>query len=171
MKMTEDPFAAAAVMASRRGSIPGRGFLPVVCALIVSACLAAPSIVSSAPGKQGHETAARHNEMAATFGAAPAAILVDEPGIIGRAYEARTTPHMYVINPEGPSPAAAPSGTDDNDQMSRFSVQTRTIVPARLPFVPPAPGPVPIALACDTPPDMFMNTTSRKPYRPLSGDE
>jgi len=31
------------------------------------------SIVSSAPGKQGHETAARHNEMAAAFGAAPAA--------------------------------------------------------------------------------------------------
>jgi hypothetical protein len=59
------------------------------------------SIVSSAPGKQGHETAARHNAMAASFGAAPAAILVDEPGIIGRAYDARTTPHMYVIDPEG----------------------------------------------------------------------
>jgi hypothetical protein len=26
-----------------------------------------------APGNQGHETAARHNEMAAAFGAAPAA--------------------------------------------------------------------------------------------------
>jgi hypothetical protein len=59
------------------------------------------SIVSSAPGNQGHETPARHKEMAATFGAAPAAILVDEPGTIGRAFDARTTPHMYVINPEG----------------------------------------------------------------------
>jgi hypothetical protein len=59
------------------------------------------SIVSSAPGKQGHETNERHNAMAAEFGAAPAAILVDEPGIIGRAYDARTSPHMYVINPAG----------------------------------------------------------------------
>jgi hypothetical protein len=59
------------------------------------------SIVSSAPGKQGHETAARHNEMAAAFGAAPAAILIDEPGIVGRTFDARTTPHMFVIDPEG----------------------------------------------------------------------
>jgi hypothetical protein len=59
------------------------------------------SIVSSAPGNQGHETPARHNAMAAELGAAPAAILVDEPGIIGRAYDARTTPHMYVIDPAG----------------------------------------------------------------------
>jgi hypothetical protein len=59
------------------------------------------SIVSSAPGKQGHETPARHNEMAATFGAAPAAILVDERGTVGRAFDARTTPHMFVIDPEG----------------------------------------------------------------------
>jgi alkyl hydroperoxide reductase subunit AhpC len=59
------------------------------------------SIVSSAPGNQGHETSERHNEMAAELGAAPTAILVDEPGIIGRAYDARTTPHMYVIDPEG----------------------------------------------------------------------
>jgi hypothetical protein len=59
------------------------------------------SIVSSAPGNQGHETSERHNAMAAERGAAPAAILVDEPGIIGRAYDARTTPHMYVIDPAG----------------------------------------------------------------------
>jgi hypothetical protein len=59
------------------------------------------SIVSSAPGNQGHETNARHNEMAAQFGAAPAAILVDAPGTIGRTYDARTTPHMYVIDPNG----------------------------------------------------------------------
>jgi hypothetical protein len=59
------------------------------------------SIVSSAPGKQGHETSERHNAMAAERGAAPAAILVDEPGVIGRAYDARTTPHMYVIDPDG----------------------------------------------------------------------
>jgi peroxiredoxin len=59
------------------------------------------SIVSSAPGNQGHETSERHNAMATERGAAPAAILVDAPGTIGRTYDARTTPHMYVIDPDG----------------------------------------------------------------------
>jgi hypothetical protein len=35
------------------------------------------------------------------FGAAPADYLVDEPGVMGRAYGARTTPHMYIIDPSG----------------------------------------------------------------------
>jgi peroxiredoxin len=35
------------------------------------------------------------------FGAAPARYLVDEPGTIGRAYGAKTTPHMYIIDPAG----------------------------------------------------------------------
>jgi peroxiredoxin len=33
--------------------------------------------------------------------AAPARYLVDEPGTMGRAYGARTTPHMYIIDPQG----------------------------------------------------------------------
>ena len=35
------------------------------------------------------------------FGAAPADYLVDEPGVMGRAYGAKTTPHMYIIDPSG----------------------------------------------------------------------
>ena len=35
------------------------------------------------------------------FGAAPAAYLVDEPGKVGMAYGAKTTPHMYIIDPAG----------------------------------------------------------------------
>jgi peroxiredoxin len=34
-------------------------------------------------------------------GAAPTATLMDDDGRIGKAYGARTTPHMYVINPQG----------------------------------------------------------------------
>ena len=34
-------------------------------------------------------------------GAAPTATLVDAGGSLGKAYGARTTPHMYVINPQG----------------------------------------------------------------------
>jgi peroxiredoxin len=35
------------------------------------------------------------------FGAAPARYLMDEPGTMGLAYGAKTTPHMYVIDPSG----------------------------------------------------------------------
>ena len=35
------------------------------------------------------------------FGAAPARYLVDEPGTMGTAYGAKTTPHMYIIDPSG----------------------------------------------------------------------
>jgi len=35
------------------------------------------------------------------LGAQPARYLVDEPGTMGLAYGAKTTPHMYIVNPEG----------------------------------------------------------------------
>ena len=34
-------------------------------------------------------------------GGAPASYVVDEPGQVGRAYGARTTPHMFIIDPKG----------------------------------------------------------------------
>ncbi len=37
----------------------------------------------------------------ARFGAAPARYVVDEPGAVGTSYGAKTTPHMYVIDPAG----------------------------------------------------------------------
>ena len=33
--------------------------------------------------------------------AVPSAVLMDEEGSVGRAYGARTTPHMYIVNPQG----------------------------------------------------------------------
>jgi|LakMenEpi03Aug12_release.lakeMendotaPanAssembly.Ray.scaffolds.fasta_scaffold222276_2 peroxiredoxin len=33
--------------------------------------------------------------------AAPTAVLMDESGKIGQLYSAKTTPHMYIINPQG----------------------------------------------------------------------
>ncbi|BEU98052.1 thioredoxin family protein [Acidovorax sp. DW039] len=33
--------------------------------------------------------------------ASPTAVLMDEEGTTGRSYGARTTPHMYIINPQG----------------------------------------------------------------------
>ncbi len=58
-------------------------------------------INSSAPGKQGNFTPERWKELAAERKSTPTAILLDADGTVGRKYRARTTPHMFVINPEG----------------------------------------------------------------------
>ena len=59
------------------------------------------SVISSAPGKQGHVDGAGANAIVAKHDAAPSAVLLDESGDLGRLYGARTTPHMYVINGGG----------------------------------------------------------------------
>jgi hypothetical protein len=59
------------------------------------------SVISSAPGLQGHVSPQQANKLTADRGAAPTAVLLDPTGKVGRAYEARTTPHMYVISGEG----------------------------------------------------------------------
>lgn len=59
------------------------------------------SVISSAPGKQGHIDQAKSDELTASRGAAPTAVLFDEDGVMGKAYDARTTPHMYIIDKNG----------------------------------------------------------------------
>lgn len=58
-------------------------------------------INTSAPGKQGHLTAEEANEVSKEKGAHQTALLLDHDGKVGRLYEAKTTPQMFVINPEG----------------------------------------------------------------------
>lgn len=59
------------------------------------------SIISSAPGKQGHVSAEQANELTTSRGAAPDHVIIDESGDIGRLYDAKTTPHMFVIDADG----------------------------------------------------------------------
>jgi peroxiredoxin len=59
------------------------------------------TIISSAPGTQGHVTAQQADAYAREQQAAPTAVLLDPSGEIGRAYDAKTTPHMFVIDPAG----------------------------------------------------------------------
>ncbi len=59
------------------------------------------SIVSSAPGKQGHYEPAAMNDQTRKNGGAGTAVLLDPTGKVGKEYKARTTPHMFVIDPEG----------------------------------------------------------------------
>jgi hypothetical protein len=59
------------------------------------------SINSGAPGKQGHMDGAAAKALVAKAGAKPAAYLLDPKGVVGKTYDAKTTPHMYVINARG----------------------------------------------------------------------
>lgn len=59
------------------------------------------TINSSAEGKQGHETAAQGLETLTKEGASPTAYLLDSDGKVGKLYDAKTTPHMFVIDKDG----------------------------------------------------------------------
>lgn len=59
------------------------------------------TINSGAPGKQGHMDGDEAEAFRAEMKAAPTAYLLDPQGIAGRAYGAMTTPHMFVIDPQG----------------------------------------------------------------------
>jgi peroxiredoxin len=59
------------------------------------------TVVSSAPGKQGFVTAAEENAYVKQVSASPTAVLLDPTGALGHLYDAKTTPDMYVINPQG----------------------------------------------------------------------
>lgn len=59
------------------------------------------TVLSSAPGKQGHLDAAEANTHFTETGAAPTAVILDEDGALGKAFGAKTTPHMYVIDADG----------------------------------------------------------------------
>jgi peroxiredoxin len=59
------------------------------------------SVLSSAPGQQGYVTPAEENQYLITMHAVPTAAILDPSGTIGRLYDAKTTPHMFVIDPSG----------------------------------------------------------------------
>jgi peroxiredoxin len=59
------------------------------------------SVISSAPGTQGYVTASEENDYLKKMNAAPTAVLLDPDGALGHLYAAKTTPHMYIIDPHG----------------------------------------------------------------------
>jgi peroxiredoxin len=59
------------------------------------------SVISSAPGTQGYVDGRHADELTRTRKAVPAAVLLDPSGSVGRLYNAKTTPHMYVIDAKG----------------------------------------------------------------------
>jgi peroxiredoxin len=59
------------------------------------------TVISSAPGQQGYVTASEENDYLARMHAAPTAALLDPDAKLARLYSAKTTPDMYVIDPQG----------------------------------------------------------------------
>ena len=61
------------------------------------------TVLSSSPahGSDGYLTAAEENAQMEKVHAHPTAALLDPSGEIGRMYGAKTTPHMFVIDPAG----------------------------------------------------------------------
>ena len=74
------------------------------------------TIVSSAENRQGHVTPEEANKIASDANAHITAKLLDESGEIGKAYGAKTTPHMFVINADG---KIAYMGAIDSDPSPR----------------------------------------------------
>ena len=82
------------------------------------------SVISSAPGTQGHVSPAEANELTRERDAAPSAVLMDPEGTVGKAYGARTTPHMYIIDPQGT--LIYMGGIDDKPSTRLSDVETAT---------------------------------------------
>jgi peroxiredoxin len=59
------------------------------------------SIISSAEGKQGYVSSDEANALTSERNAVPTHVLFDTSGEVGKAYSAKTTPHMYIIDPAG----------------------------------------------------------------------
>jgi peroxiredoxin len=59
------------------------------------------SVDSSAPGKEGSLTPEQAEKKLSEWKGKQTALLLDSDGKVGKAYAAKNTPHMFVINPEG----------------------------------------------------------------------
>jgi peroxiredoxin len=59
------------------------------------------TINSSAEGKQGHLTAEKFVEKATAEGGKATELLLDADGKVGKAYDAKVTPHMMIIGKDG----------------------------------------------------------------------
>lgn len=80
------------------------------------------TVISSAEDKQGYlEPADALTEAEAHKLKASAAFLLDTDGSMGKAYGAKVTPHMFVINPEGEVVYAG--AIDDNDSASPRAIE------------------------------------------------
>ena len=80
------------------------------------------TINSGSPGKQGHMTGAEARALASKEKAASTAYLLDPKGIVGKGYQAKVTPHMYIIDAAGTLVYAG--GIDDKPTSDQADIPT-----------------------------------------------
>jgi peroxiredoxin len=80
------------------------------------------AISSTEPTHQDYKSATAVNALLKSSNASPTAYLMDESGATGKAYGARTTPHMYIVNPQGTLVYAG--GIDDKRSASIADIKT-----------------------------------------------
>lgn len=79
------------------------------------------TVISSAPGTQGHADGRLADKLTADRKAKPTAVLLDPKGDLGRLYGASTTPHMFVIDTTGT--LRYMGGIDDKPSASPASLE------------------------------------------------
>jgi peroxiredoxin len=80
------------------------------------------SISSTAKGHYDYLEPAALNQRYVAWGSTQTALLMDDSGKVGKAYGARTTPHMYLIDPKGLLVYAG--GIDDKRSADPADVKT-----------------------------------------------
>lgn len=88
------------------------------------------TIVSSAEGKQGATSADEANKIMKDVGANSTARILDPSGKIGKLYDAKTTPHMFVINKEGNVVYAGAIDSDSSFKQSSIDGATNYVTDA-----------------------------------------
>ncbi|MEM7618665.1 MAG: redoxin family protein [Pseudomonadota bacterium] len=88
------------------------------------------TIVSSAEGKQGHVSASEANAVMEEVGAKSTARILDPSGEIGKLYDAKTTPHMFVIDKEGTLAYAGAIDSDSSFKSSAIEGATNYVMAA-----------------------------------------
>jgi len=80
------------------------------------------TVNSSAAGQQGHVDGARAMSLMGEQHGGSTAVLLDADGTLGRAYGAKTTPHLFVVDPKGTVVYAG--GIDDKPSTDQADVAT-----------------------------------------------
>lgn len=79
------------------------------------------TINSGAPGKQGHMKGPEAQKLAKAQGLNADHYLLDVKGVVGKAYAAKTTPHMYIIDDSGK--LVYQGGIDDKPTANKADIE------------------------------------------------
>jgi peroxiredoxin len=80
------------------------------------------TVISSPPGEQGHVTPEKANALTVERNAKPTSVVLDPDQKVAKLYQARTTPHMYIVNKDGK--LAYAGGIDDKPSTRADDIKT-----------------------------------------------